>query len=95
MLERLREVPETVAPRHMSKLTLEDDIGMIHELTQVSRHNTSSHVGWVSGCLLQTAQTWANAGDCSASCAHAFGCMYVCLFVITCLFVCLFYRQFR
>ena len=45
----------------------------------------------VSGCLLQTAQTWANAGVCSASCAHAFGCMYVCLFVITCLF----YRQFR
>ena len=43
----------------------------------------------VSGCLLQTAQTWANAGVCSASCAHAFGCMYVCLFV------CLFYRQFR
>ena len=46
----------------------------------------------VSGCLLQTAQTWANAGVCSASCAHAFGCMYVCLFVclfvITCLFVC-------
>ena len=45
----------------------------------------------VSGCLLQTAQTWANAGVCSASCAHAFGCMYVCLFVclfvITCLFV--------
>ena len=41
----------------------------------------------VSGCLLQTAQTWANAGVCSASCAHAFGCMY-CMFV--CLFVCLF-----
>ena len=41
----------------------------------------------VSGCLLQTAQTWANAGVCSASCAHAFGCIYVCLFVITCLFV--------
>ena len=45
----------------------------------------------VSGCLLQPAQTWANAGVCSASCAHAFGCMYVCLFVclfvITCLFV--------
>ena len=38
VLERLREVHETVAPRHMSKLTLEDDIGMIHELTQVSRH---------------------------------------------------------
>ena len=36
VLERLREVRETVAPRHMSKLTLEDDIGMIHELTQVS-----------------------------------------------------------
>ena len=42
----------------------------------------------VSGCLLQTAQIWANAGVCSASCAHAFGCMYVCMFV--CLFVCLF-----
>ena len=41
----------------------------------------------VSGCLLQTAQTWANAGVCSASCAHAFGCMYVCLFIF--LFVCL------
>ena len=46
MLERLREVRETVAPRHMSKLTLEDDIGMIHELTKVSRHNESNHVGW-------------------------------------------------
>ena len=37
----------------------------------------------ISGSLLQTAQTWANAGVCSASCAHAFGC----LFVIACLFV--------
>ena len=50
--------------------------------------------GWsqVSGSLLQPAQTWANAGVCSASCAHAFGCMFVCLFVclfvIACLFVC-------
>ncbi|KAI0208271.1 hypothetical protein LSAT2_007050 [Lamellibrachia satsuma] len=34
VLERLREVRETVAPRHMAKVTLEDDIGMIHELTQ-------------------------------------------------------------
>ena len=42
----------------------------------------------VSGCLLQTAQTWANAGVCSASCAHVFGCMYVCLFVCYNLCVC-------
>ena len=35
VLERLCEVRETVAPRHMEKVTLEDDIGMIHELTQV------------------------------------------------------------
>ena len=45
----------------------------------------------VSGGLLQTAQTWANARVCSASCAHALGSMFVCLFVIACLF----YRQFR
>ena len=42
----------------------------------------------VSGSLLLTAQTWANAGVYSASCAHALGSMYVCSFV--CLFVCLF-----
>ena len=41
----------------------------------------------VSGSLLQTAQTWANAGVCSASCAHAFGCMFVCLLLLVCLFV--------
>ena len=51
MLERLREVRETVAPRHMSKLTLEDDIGMIHELTQVSRHNALNRVSWAETCL--------------------------------------------
>ena len=45
----------------------------------------------VSSGFLQTAQTWANAGVCSASCVHALGS----LFVITCLFVYLFYRQFR
>ena len=47
-----------------------------------------SFIAQVSGCLLQTAQTWANAGVCSASCAHAFGCMFVCLFVCYNLFVC-------
>ena len=51
VLERLREVRESVAPRHMSKLTLEDDIGMIHELTQVCRHNASNHVGWAETYL--------------------------------------------
>ncbi len=48
---------------------------------------SESNYSQVSGCVLQTAQTWANAGVCSASCAHAFGCVFVCLFVITCLFV--------
>ena len=42
----------------------------------------------VSGSLVQTAQTWANAGVCSDYCAPAFGCLFVCLFVIACLFVC-------
>ena len=51
-------------------------------------NNLLSKCSQVSGCLLQTAQTWANAGVCSASCAHAFGCMYVCLFVCYNLFVC-------
>ena len=37
----------------------------------------------VSGGLPQTAQTCANAGVCSASCAYALGSM----FVIVCLFV--------
>ena len=47
----------------------------------------------VSGCLLQTAQTWANAGVCSTSCSHALGIMFVCLFV--CLFelVCFYVLQ--
>ena len=55
----------------------------------------------VSGYLLQTAQTCANAGVCSASCSHALGIMFVCLFELVCLFVCLslficlFYRPFR
>ena len=44
----------------------------------------------VSGCILQTAQTWANAGVCSASCAHALGGMFVCLSLFVCVFVCLF-----
>ena len=39
-----------------------------------------------SGGFLQTAQTWANAGICSASCANALGSV----FVLACLFVCLF-----
>ena len=47
-----------------------------------------------SGYLLQTAQTWATAGVCSASCAHALGimfvCLFICLFELVCLFVCLF-----
>ena len=33
----------------------------------------------VSGSLLQTAQTWSNAGVCIASCTHALGSMFVCL----------------
>ena len=51
--------------------------------TRLSDKMTNSQV---SGCLLQTAQTWANAGVCSASCAHAFGCMYVTLVVCVDLF---------
>jgi len=43
----------------------------------------------VSGGFLQTAETWANAGVCSASCAHALDSMFVCLFWLVCLFVCL------
>ena len=46
----------------------------------------------VSGGFLQTAQTWANARVCSASCVRALGSMFVCmfcLFVLACLFVCL------
>ena len=31
-----------------------------------------------SGGFLQTAQTWASAGVCSASCAHALSSMSVC-----------------
>ena len=40
------------------------------------------------GSLLQTAQTWANARVCSASCAHALGSMFVCYSLFVCLFVC-------
>ena len=65
-----------------------------------------SHLSQVSRCILQTAQTWANAGVCSDFCEHALGIMFVCLFELVvclfvylfelvCLFVCLFYRQFR
>ena len=38
---------------------------------------------YVLGSFLQTAQTWANTGDCGASCMHALGsmCLLVCLFV--------------
>ena len=49
-------------------------------------------VSQVSGCILQTALTWANAGVCSDSCAHALGivfelvCLVVCLFELVCLF---------
>ncbi len=53
----------------------------------------SGMMSQVSGSLLQTAHTWANAEMCSASCAHALGSMFVCLFVIACLFVCLFVLQ--
>ena len=38
-----------------------------------------TQISQVPGCLFQTALTWANAGVCSASCAHALGIMYVCL----------------
>ena len=41
----------------------------------------------VSGCILQTAQTWANAGVCSASCAHALGILFVYLSLFVCLLV--------
>ena len=37
--------------------------------------------GWgVSDGFLQPASTWANAGLCSVSCAHALGNLFVCLF---------------
>ena len=50
------------------------DIGYVRELH------------YYSGCLLQTVETWANAGVYRASCAHALGSMFIGLFV--CLFVC-------
>ena len=51
-------------------------------------------VAQVSDCILQTAQTWANAGVCSDFCAHAHAqTYYVCLFELVCLFVCLFVLQ--
>ena len=51
-------------------------------------HNAPVHQ-YFSGVFLQTAQTWANVGVCSASCAHALDSMFVCIFSF-CLFVCLF-----
>lgn len=33
---RMMEVQESIAPKHIAKTTIEDDIGMVHELTQVS-----------------------------------------------------------
>ena len=37
---------------------------------------TNGYYPQVSGCLLQTAQTWAYTGVCSASCAHSLGIMF-------------------
>ena len=35
MLSRLSQVQDAIAPKHLAKHTVEDDIGMVHELTQV------------------------------------------------------------
>ena len=45
--------------------------------------------GWgVSDGFLQPASTWANAGLCSVSCAHALGNLFVCLvFVLQAIYV--------
>lgn len=31
----MAEVQEAIAPKHIAKHTMEDDIGMVHEITQV------------------------------------------------------------
>ena len=35
MFKKMAEVQEAIAPKHIAKHTMEDDIGMVHELTQV------------------------------------------------------------
>ena len=42
----------------------------------------NSNVSQGSGGFLRTAQTWANAGVCGASCAHALDTVFVCLLVV-------------
>ena len=34
VLSRLSQVQDAIAPKHLAKHTVEDDIGMVHELTQ-------------------------------------------------------------
>ena len=64
---------------------------VLQRMTHSSVSLSISHVRHIccvanfSGGFLQAAQTWANVGVCSASCAHALGSMFVCLFV--CLFI--------
>ena len=36
MFKKMAEVQEAIAPKHIAKHTMEDDIGMVHELTQVT-----------------------------------------------------------
>ena len=35
VLEKMMLVQDQVAPKHIAKNTMEDDIGMVHELSQV------------------------------------------------------------
>ena len=35
VFSKMGQVQEAIAPKHIAKHTMEDDIGMIHELTQV------------------------------------------------------------
>ena len=35
VLGRLSQMQDAIAPKHLAKQTLEDDIGMVHEFTQV------------------------------------------------------------
>lgn len=35
VLDKMISVQDQVAPKHIAKTTMEDDIGMVHELSQV------------------------------------------------------------
>ena len=70
--------------------TLKQTMGQFHTSEGPSVLTIHSHCSWlrhyhVSGYLLQTAQTWANVGVCSASCAHALGIIFVSLSLFVCL----------